>query len=71
MTTYWQALLCSSRILFRTHPPEFLNCDLTSAFGFGKLRHSITAVPVAVGNAHFEEITATYDVLTIIDRAIA
>ena len=38
-------------------------CDLTSSFGFGTLRHS-TAVPVAAGNAHFEERDVTYDVLS-------
>jgi hypothetical protein len=66
-----QAFLCSSRSLFRTHAAEFLNCDLTSTFGFGTLRHSITAVPVAAGNAHFEEVLATYDVPATFDRAIA
>jgi hypothetical protein len=66
-----EALLRSSAILFRTHALELLSCDLTSAFGFGTLRHPITAVAVTARNAHFEEIVAANEVPTALHRAIA
>ena len=40
-------------------------------FGFGMLRHTITAIAVTTGDAHFEEVVAVYNVPTTLDGAVA